>query len=119
MGTYRLYTGEDGQSHIESIDLAEASAWSQGIEATKISFQVQPTGNYLDWHPAPRRQFVIILSGRLEIGLGDGSKHVFGPGDAWLVEDTTGQGHTTGGVRRRGVRHGHDSAQRAVKAGTG
>jgi hypothetical protein len=31
----------------------------------------------------------------LEIGLGDGSKHVFGPGDARLVEDTTGQGHTT------------------------
>jgi hypothetical protein len=38
---------------------------------------------------------VIILSGQLEIGLGDGSKHVFGPGDARLVEDTTGQGHTT------------------------
>lgn len=46
-------------------------------------------------HPAPRRQFVIILSGHLEIGLGDGSTHVFGPGDARLVEDTTGQGHTT------------------------
>ena len=38
---------------------------------------------------------MIILSGQLEIGLGDGSKHVFGPGDARLVEDTTGQGHTT------------------------
>ena len=36
-----------------------------------------------------------ILQGQLEIGLGDGSKHVFGPGDARLVEDTTGQGHTT------------------------
>jgi len=31
----------------------------------------------------------------VEIGLGDGSKHVFGPGDARLVEDTTGKGHTT------------------------
>ena len=38
---------------------------------------------------------MIILSGQLEIGLGDGSKHVFGPGDARLVEDTSGQGHTT------------------------
>ena len=44
-------------------------------------------------HHAAR--FVIILAGQLEIGLGDGSKHVFGPGDARLVEDTTGQGHTT------------------------
>jgi hypothetical protein len=31
----------------------------------------------------------------LEIGLGDGSKQVFGPGDARLVEDISGQGHTT------------------------
>ena len=96
MGTFRLYTGEDGQSHIETVMLAEAPAWTQGVDTTQISFQEQPAGNYLDWHPAPRRQFVIILSGRLEIGLGDGTKHVFGPGDARLVEDTTGQGHTTG-----------------------
>ncbi|MEC7748489.1 MAG: hypothetical protein VX572_06030, partial [Chloroflexota bacterium] len=45
--------------------------------------------------PAPRRQYVICISGGIEIGLGDGSTHVFGPGDARLVEDTTGQGHTT------------------------
>ena len=96
MGTFRLYSGDDGQSHIVSIKLADVPAWTEGLETTKISFQAQPEGNYLDWHPAPRRQFVIILSGRLEIGLGDGSKHVFGPGDARLVEDTTGQGHTTG-----------------------
>ena len=49
----------------------------------------------MDWHPAPRRQYVIILTGQLEIGLGDGTTRRFGPGDARLVEDTTGQGHTT------------------------
>jgi hypothetical protein len=43
----------------------------------------------------PQRQFVLIISGRLEIGFEDGSKKVFGPGDARLVEDTTGKGHTT------------------------
>ena len=37
----------------------------------------------------------IILSGNLEIGFGDGTKKIFGPGDARLVEDTTGKGHTT------------------------
>ncbi|MCH8090420.1 MAG: hypothetical protein IH955_10465 [Chloroflexi bacterium] len=95
MGTYRLYTGNDGQSHVESIELAKASNWAQGLAVTKITFQEQPVGKFLDWHPAPRRQFVIILSGQLEIGLGDGTKQVFGPGDARLVEDTTGQGHTT------------------------
>ncbi len=95
MGTYRLYTGNDGQSHVESIEFAKAPNWAQGLAATLITFQEQPVGSFLDWHPAPRRQFVIILSGQLEIGLGDGTKHVFSPGDARLVEDTTGQGHTT------------------------
>jgi len=95
MGTFRLYTGSDGQSHIERIDLAQHPEWVKGLATTQISFREDPAGRFIDWHPAPRRQFVIILSGQLEIGLGDGSTHVFGPGDARLVEDTTGGGHTT------------------------
>jgi quercetin dioxygenase-like cupin family protein len=95
MKTYRLYTGTDGQSHIEAIDLAKTPEWGKGLATTQISFREDPVGRFIDWHPAPRRQFVIILSGQLEIGLGDGSKQVFGAGDARLVEDTTGKGHTT------------------------
>jgi hypothetical protein len=95
MGTFRLYSGPDGQSHVEPIDLGRAADWTKGLATTQISFREDPVGRFLDWHPAPRRQFVIILSGQLEIGLGDGSKHLFGPGDARLVEDTTGKGHTT------------------------
>jgi hypothetical protein len=95
MGTFRLYTGTDGQSHIDPVDLATTSSWTQGLATTDITFRTMPAGRFQDWHPAPRRQFVIILAGQLEIGLGDGSKHIFGLGDARLVEDTTGQGHTT------------------------
>ena len=95
MGTFRLYSGDDGQSHIEAIDLDQTPDWKSAQAAATISFSEAPAGRFSDWHTAPRRQFVIVLSGQLEIGLGDGSKHVFGPGDARLVEDTTGQGHTT------------------------
>jgi quercetin dioxygenase-like cupin family protein len=95
MGTFRLFTAPNGQSQTAPVDLAATPEWTKGLAATQISFRVWPVGQFLDWHPAPRRQFVIILSGQLEIGLGDGSKQVFGPGDARLVEDTTGQGHTT------------------------
>jgi quercetin dioxygenase-like cupin family protein len=95
MGTFRLYAGSDKQAHVEPIDLGKMPEWTKGLPATQISFRVWPVGEFIDWHPAPRRQFVIILAGQLEIGLGDGTKHVFGPGDARLVEDTTGQGHTT------------------------
>ena len=97
MGTYRLYSGNDGQSHIETIDLDQTPDWKSAQDVTTISFSEAPAGRFSDWHPAPRRQFVIILSGQLEIGLGDGSKHVFGPGDARLVEDSPAKHtqHTT------------------------
>ena len=95
MGTYRMYTGDDGQTHVETIDLAQTPEWTEAQAATTISFRAAPVGRFQDWHPAPRAQYVIILSGQLEIGFGDGSKQVFGPGDARLVADTTGQGHTT------------------------
>jgi hypothetical protein len=48
-----------------------------------------------DWHPAPRRQFVLILSGAMELTVGDGETRRFGPGNVVFVEDTTGQGHQT------------------------
>ncbi len=95
MGTYRLFSGSDGQSHIEAIDLAKTPDWTNAQDTTNIKFSEAAAGRSSDWHTAPRRQYVIILSGQLEIGLGDGSKQVFGPGDARLVEDTTGKGHTT------------------------
>jgi hypothetical protein len=95
MGTYRMYTGADGKARWEEIDLAKAREWTDGLDTTNIRFGSRTPGVLQDWHPAPQRQFVIILSGRLEIGFEDGSTKVFGPGDARLVEDTTGKGHTT------------------------
>ena len=95
MGIYRLYTGDDGQSHFEDQDLESHPQLTSPNPTTGISFSESPPGNFIDWHPAPRRQYVISLSGQLEIGLGDGTLRRFGPGDARLVEDTTGQGHTT------------------------
>lgn len=95
MGTYRMYTDADGKARWEEIDLASAPDWVDGIDTTQIRFGIREPGVLQDWHPAPQRQFVIILSGQLEIGFEDGSKKVFGPGDARLVEDITGKGHTT------------------------
>ena len=95
MGTYRLYTDSQGLSQIEEIDLSKTPEWTEVQAATSISFREAPVGNFIDYHPAPRRQFVFIVFGHLEIGLKDGSLHVFGPGDARLVEDVNGSGHTT------------------------
>ncbi|MCL0044176.1 cupin domain-containing protein [Dehalococcoidia bacterium] len=95
MGTYRMYTDDAAVTHWEEINLGETPNWTQGMDVTQIRFNSRDPGVLQDWHPAPQRQFVIILSGQLEIGFEDGSTRVFGPGDARLVEDTTGKGHTT------------------------
>ena len=96
MGTYRMFCGPDGKSTWEEVDLAKREEWTKGLDVTKIRFgQRAADAPPQSWHPAPQRQFVIILSGQLEIGFEDGSTRVFGPGDARLVEDTTGKGHTT------------------------
>src|SRR5947199_9302862 len=94
MGSYRMFTDSDGKARWEEIDLAKTPAWLEGMDTTQIRFGVREPGVLQDWHPAPQRQFVIILSGQLEIGFEDGSTKVFGPGDARLIEDTGGKGHT-------------------------
>jgi uncharacterized cupin superfamily protein len=95
MGTYRMYTDSEGKARWEEIDLESTPEWTAGIDVTRIRFGSRPAGELQDWHPAPQRQFVFIISGRLQIGFEDGSTKVFGPGDIRLVEDTTGKGHTT------------------------
>ena len=78
-----------------AVTIQEAARHPNPTAVSSIVFQEREPGSFIDWHPAPRRQYVICVSGGVEIGLGDGTTHQFGPGNARLVEDTTGQGHTT------------------------
>ncbi|GAB4322562.1 MAG: hypothetical protein Kow0010_03450 [Dehalococcoidia bacterium] len=94
-----IYTGDDNQSHLAEIDIPlEAGPYgslSEIIPAEGIMFRVTDPGAVLDFHVAPRRQFVITLAGVAEIECGDGTTRRFGPGDILLADDTTGQGHIT------------------------
>jgi uncharacterized cupin superfamily protein len=94
----RLSTGADGQSHVseERVDLAAAghdlaSSWQP---ATQVRFEETPAHSALEWHDAPRRQYVITLSGTLEFTTRDGETFRLGPGDVLLAEDTAGGGHS-------------------------
>ncbi len=95
MGIFRLYTGQDGQSHLEELDLASHPELTSQQPTAGIAFRTSEPGRFSDWHNAPRRQYVINLAGEVEIGLGDGTVHRFGPGHVTLAEDLTGKGHTT------------------------
>ena len=94
MNLVRLYSGGDGQSHFENLDAsAIAKLFSKIQPATGVLFKNDPSPHILDWHPAPRRQYCITLAGFVEIRVGDGSARTFAPGDVFLAEDLTGQGH--------------------------
>ena len=99
MQIVRIYSGDDGESHFEEIDLPYekiAQAERTAAEnADSIYFRRYEPGGVIDWHTAPRRQYVITLEGQVEVGLGDGTKRVFNAGDVILADDLTGHGHTT------------------------
>lgn len=54
-----------------------------------------PVGWHGERHPSPARQILFCLSGRVRVTPGIGEPLFVGPGDVWLMEDTTGEGHET------------------------
>jgi quercetin dioxygenase-like cupin family protein len=98
----RLWTSEDGQAHFEDLNVPAGETETIALKAgADMTFRSFPDGSFSDWHTAPRIQYVIVLSGQMEIGIGDGTKRMLDPGDILQVEDLTGQGHTTRSVGNR------------------
>ncbi len=106
MKVVRIYTGEDGESHFEDVeiplrDLGAIGSISELEEATGIVFR-ETDGDYeLGFHNAPRRQYVINLDAAIELETGDGTKRVLEAGDVLLAEDTTGRGHISRAVEQK------------------
>jgi hypothetical protein len=95
MGIFRWYAGQDGESHLEELDLASHPELTALHGAKGVVCRATPPGSFRDWHTAPRRQYLITLSGEAESGLGDGTIPRLGPGDVHMAADLTGPGHTT------------------------
>jgi hypothetical protein len=98
----RVYTGEDGCSHFEDIDLRMGEfrlgtlfSYKSGMLPVKgVVFRENPLDGSDDFHNPPQRQLVITLTGAVELKVSDGTTRVFGPGDVLLAEDTRGAGHS-------------------------
>jgi hypothetical protein len=103
MKVTRLYTGADGTTKLEEFEIP-LKAQGRGTELSPIvgvtSLQFRRTNQdyNLDWHTAPRRQYVVTLSGESEVELEGGRKIRLGPGHILLAEDTTGKGHISRAV---------------------
>lgn len=91
----RIFTGPDGLSHAEEIELNLTGTVTEMMKATGVQFSRRAPGTTNEWHTGPRRQFVITLGGRGELEVAGGKKVAAGPGHINLIEDTTGKGHIT------------------------
>jgi hypothetical protein len=109
MRIHNLYADEMGQSHFRDIEIEWASEGPGGklskrLPATGVIFRETAADYDLDWHPAPRRQYIVNLDAGVQITAGDGETRVIGAGEVILVEDTSGKGHlskaVSGQVRR-------------------
>jgi uncharacterized cupin superfamily protein len=100
---FRIYSDADGESHFQDLEIEleaqpNGSAYSELHPATGVIFRRTPADQYLDWHPAPRRQYVVTLSGEAEVEASDGEVRHISPGTIMLADDTTGKGHITRGI---------------------
>lgn len=97
MRILRSYTGDDGQTHFEALApvLHEAAhgRLSALAPATGMIFRETTRCADLGHRNPPRRQFVVILAGVVELEGGDGRRHRLHPGDVLFAEATTGKGH--------------------------
>ena len=74
MDITRIYTGDDGQSHFETLQIPLAEHpygfISAFLPAEGVAFRENHENQFIDFHVAPRRQFVINLSGEVELETG-------------------------------------------------
>ena len=97
----RMYADDSGKTHFKDETIKYEDSDVPDFEATpftkasSISFTRTAATLDTDWHPAPRRQWVLILSGTLEVEVQDGEIRRFPSGSVFFVEDTSGKGHKT------------------------
>jgi len=92
----RFYTGSDERTHFEDLDIRVDDRGRSGYFDTTTAMVRESDGtqHFLELHPAPRRQLIFCLAGVVEIESGDGTKRRFGPGDIYMADDLTGEGHS-------------------------
>jgi quercetin dioxygenase-like cupin family protein len=103
MNHFRLFSDDDGESRIEEIQPAYFPAdyappappfdISEPTQAARYVFVRFPAGWTSDYHPVPRRQLFVVLSGAIEGRTSGGRRFTLEPGHVLLMEDTGGKGH--------------------------
>ena len=109
MRIHNIYADASGETHfrdieVEWVDEVRGGKLSRRFPATGIIFRQTGYDYDLNWHSAPRRQYIINLDAGVKITASDGETRVIGAGEVLLAEDTTGKGHLSQAINKQ-LRH--------------
>ena len=105
MQMLRLYTTPDGESQFDYVEyttnLRDDSPpakphWFTDPQSAQSWVHLQcPVGWDGGLHPTPRRQIIVCTAGSVRVTSSQGDSREFSPGNAVLLEDTSGKGHVS------------------------
>jgi hypothetical protein len=101
----RLHANESGLSRFDTFEIeremtqfappAQPFPVSASTPALRFVLLQLPAGWSGERHRTPARQILFCLAGSVRVTPGVGDAVTVSAGDTWLMEDTTGSGHTT------------------------
>lgn len=98
MQIVRVFSGDDGESHFEDVSADDFAKIANNLGEGAIEVNQRPAPSFSNYHNAPRRQYVVILSGIAEFETADGTQRRLNPGDVLVAEDIEGHGHIARGI---------------------
>jgi len=100
-----FYATDTGESRFREIEIPFSQSrednfghkliMSNTYASPNVQFVELPTGMEQDWHNAPAKQLVIVLSGAIEVETTDGERRQWKAGEAFIPADVKGRGHRT------------------------
>ncbi len=101
----KLVAEADGNSRWRDVDVAlrersfappaQAIEISDSLPASAALFLRLRAGWNQPVHPTPLWQTLICVAGAVRVTASNGEARDIGPGDVWMMQDTSGQGHHT------------------------
>jgi quercetin dioxygenase-like cupin family protein len=106
-----LHANESGVSRFDTFEIeremtlfappARPFPVSASTPASRFVLLQLPAGWSGERHRTPARQILFCLAGSVRVTPGLGDAVTISAGDTWLMEDTTGSGHTTEVISQR------------------
>ncbi|MHB1125842.1 MAG: hypothetical protein ACYC2T_02640 [Bacillota bacterium] len=100
----RIYTGADGDTHLEDVNMEiSPRVFSEGAAPVCLSDPWKASGVFflaagletkeLGFYNSPQKMMGLLMAGDCIQETSDGDRRMFKPGDVILYEDNTGLGH--------------------------